>query len=153
VDPASGRTQLLRDPSCSGRFTEKLDPVPARFFPPECAAPRTGVQIDGAGFPVPPLEGYARDDAGTRRFDSLATVPGEETVLEVLVGPDGSRVGRLTTGGVAWAYALFGEPGAAGSVYFVRDPDCDGTYTEKLPGTSEFLPPECAKAAALAAEP
>jgi hypothetical protein len=153
TDPASGRTQLLRDPSCSGRFTEKLDPVPERFFPPECSAPRTGVEIDPDGFPVPSVEAFTRDEAGTRRFDSLAAVPGEETELAVLVGPDGSRVGRLTTGGVAWAYALFAVADDAASVYFVRDPDCDGTYSEKLPGTAEFLPPECAKAAAVAAQP
>ena len=152
VDSASGRTQLLRDPSCSGRFTEKLDPVPDRFFPPECAATRPGVEVNPAGFPVPSVEGFTRDETASRRFDSLSAVPGDETFMEVLEGPDGSRVARLSTGNVAWAFALFAEPGVAASAYFVRDPDCDGTYTEKLPGASEFLPPDCAKAAALAAE-
>ena len=113
-------------------------------------AAAAGAEIDSAGYPVPSLDSYSRDDEKVANLDAVSFVPGAETLAEPFTSPDGKMIARFTTGGVVWGYSVLATPRDATSLYFLRDPTCSGVYTEKLKPGDPFGPPVCAAEAARA---
>ncbi|MGH7549191.1 MAG: hypothetical protein ACREK3_00370 [Gemmatimonadota bacterium] len=109
------------------------------------AASGAEVEVNEEGFPVPSLEGFHELPENRRTQDTNAYIAGEETVFEVREGSDGTGVASATTGDVLWGYGIFPQ-GDMARGYFLRDPDCDGRMTEKLPLNAQFSPPDCAQA-------
>ncbi len=95
-------------------------------------------------YPAPDLTGFNQ----TRSFklDAVFLVPGEETTGDEFANAAGDKIFRFTTGTVVWAYGWVPQQGGTSAGYVIRDPDCDGTFTERLASDVRLIAPDCAPA-------
>lgn len=135
---------------CAGAPTwAQVDTIAEADTPARVAAPTdsAGLQINPEGHPIPSLAGFVRVKERDMRLDTDASRPGEETLMEAFLGPDSTAIGRLSTGGIVWAYGIT-PGGRVADSYFILDADCSGKFAQKLPPTAQFGPPPCAQRAA-----